>query len=106
MRVKHPLNWSNMARFTVRVELHDGQNGEGREAMNDGMAAQGFTRLIRMLRGRPYLLPTAEYRIIGKYTRAQVCRLAKTGLASAAAKAAILVTQGPCSWLNLRPSVD
>ncbi len=91
-----------MARFTVRVELLDGRNGQSTDSLNRAMQAQGFNRLIRVQGGRRYHLPTAEYRMVGKYTRSQVCRLAKAALADIVGEAAILVTQGPCTWLHLR----
>jgi len=93
-----------MTRFTVRIELREGQNGRGCEALNRAMEAQGFTRLIELENGRRYCLPTAEYRMVGTRTRAQVCRLAKAGVAESENDAAILVTEGRCSWHNLRAS--
>jgi hypothetical protein len=91
-----------MAKFTVRVELSGAANGDGYEALNHAMEAQGFTRLIRIPDGRQFCLPTAEYRMVGQHTLAQVCRRAKAGAADSAGEAAILVTEGRCSWHNLR----
>lgn len=90
-----------MARFTVRIEVRDGQNGDGGEALDRAMEAQGFTRLIQMPDGRQYHLPSAEYRMVGQHRRAKVCRLARAGAAQVASEAAILVTEGSCSWHNL-----
>ncbi len=93
-----------MARFTVRVELLDAPNGDGYEALDRAMKAQGFCRMIKRQDGKRYHLPTAEYRIVGQHTRAKVCRRARAGVAETASEAAILVTEGSCSWHNLRGS--
>jgi len=93
-----------MARFTVRIELRNSRNGDGYEALNRAMEAHGFSRLIERSDGRRYHLPSAEYRMVGRRTRSQVCRLAKAGVADAAGEASILVTEGRCSWHNLRGS--
>jgi hypothetical protein len=92
-----------MARFTVRVELQN--NEDGHEVLDRAMEAQGFTRIIRIQGGGQYHLPTAEYRMSGRHTRAKVCGLAKAGVAETGCEAAILVTEGECSWHNLRRSV-
>jgi hypothetical protein len=93
-----------MARFTVRIEMRDTKNGDGYAALNRAMAAQGFSRIIGRSDGRQYDLPTAEYRMTGRRTLAQVCRLAKAGASDSSGDAAILVTEGKCSWHNLRGS--
>ena len=93
-----------MARVTVRVELRGKSNGDGYESLNRDMEAQGFTRLLRLPDGRRYHLPTGEYRLVGRQTRAQACRLAKAGAGNIADDAAILITEGSCSWYNLRGS--
>lgn len=93
-----------MARFTVRIELRNTQNGDGCKALDRAMEAQGFSRLIEMQDGKRYQLPTGEYRMVGQHTRAHVCRRARAGVAQTATEAAILVTEGSCGWHNLRRS--
>lgn len=92
----------DMARFTVRVELRGSHNGDGYEALDRAMEAQGFTRTVQMQDGKRYHLPTAEYRMVGRRSRAEVCRRALAGTAESTGNAAILVTEGRCVWHNLR----
>ncbi len=90
-----------MPRFTVRIELYNGSNGADQKALDGAMTEQGFTRVIRN-EGKQFRLPTAEYRMLGDRSRAQVCRRARAGAASIEKDCGILVTEGQCSWHNLR----
>ncbi|MEM5024532.1 hypothetical protein WJT80_09275 [Enterobacter roggenkampii] len=48
-----------MAKFTVRVELHDADSNDY-ENLHEKMAAKGYSREITA-DGKTYQLPTAEY---------------------------------------------
>jgi len=80
-----------MARFTVRVELHNA-NSEHYAQLHKKMAAQGFSDIISA-DGRRYRLPPAEYNFDGNATRDQILQKAKVAAGSVITKFAVLVTE-------------
>lgn len=68
-----------MANFTVRVELHDAENGDYYDRLHEEMEARGFVRWIKDSNDDAKLrLPTAEYNLrnTGK-TKGEVLTLAQ-----------------------------
>lgn len=80
-----------MARFTVRVELHDA-SWEQYEKLYDEMAARGFIDTISY-QGGTVKLPPAEYNFDGNATKEQVLEKAKDAAAQVVRKYAVLVTE-------------
>lgn len=65
-----------MTNYTVRVELHDADDGDY-EDLHKEMRAQGFSRNLN-INGVQWKLPSAEYSIVGELTPAQVLIKAQT----------------------------
>lgn len=80
-----------MARFTVRVELHDASL-EQYEKLYEKMAAYGFTDIIPTT-DTPVKMPPAEYNFEGQVTKEQVLEKAKSCAAQVVRKYAVLVTE-------------
>ena len=80
-----------MARFTVRVELHNASR-EHYEQLHKKMTAHGFSDVISV-DGRRYRLPPAEYNFVGSATRDQVLEKAKAAARSVVEKFAVFVTE-------------
>jgi len=80
-----------MARFTVRVELHDA-SWEQYEKLYEKMATQGFTDTIPTT-GDAVKMPPAEYNFDGQATKEQVLEKAKSCAAQVVRKYAVLVTE-------------
>jgi hypothetical protein len=89
-----------MARFTVRVELHQA-NEDDYDLLHHRMEERGFSRQITGNDGVTYHLPPAEYNFISSDTaeviRDKVLSIAKT----VKPKPGILVTQGARAWTGL-----
>jgi len=68
-----------MARFLVRVELHDAVWSDY-EALHTEMADRGFSREVTGENGRTYQLPTAEYVIYSAWELENVRTLAAANL--------------------------
>lgn len=65
-----------MAKFTVRVELHDAESDDY-ALLHEEMEKKGFSRTITGGKGVVYHLPTAEYVLDGDFTMDQVYEKAK-----------------------------
>jgi len=90
-----------MARFTVRVELHEAK-WEGYERLHAEMEVKGFCRLIKADDGKTYLLPWAEYNGAGNLTNSQVRDIARTAANSTGKRNAVLVTESNGrTWVGL-----
>lgn len=83
-----------MARFTIRVELHNARSGEDYETLHAEMAKEGFGRTIQF-EGDPtvYHLPTAEYNYLGNIDTDDVRDLAKKAAARTGKQFSVLVTK-------------
>lgn len=81
-----------MAKFTVRIELHDAQWSDY-ETLHAAMQPQGFSRLITSDEGRTYHLPWAEYDASGNATSAQVLAIAENAASTTGKRHSILVTE-------------
>ena len=92
-----------MARFTVRIELHNA-NWNHYEAMYQHLANVNITDVIVSDEGRRYKLPPAEYNYEGNATAAQVLETAKQCAARVVSSYSVLVTESVRrSWHNLSP---
>lgn len=80
-----------MARFTVRVELHDA-TWEHYKKLYEMMARQGFTDVITTTSGS-VKMPPGEYNIEGSFTKEQVLEKAKVASAAVVRTYAVLVTE-------------
>jgi hypothetical protein len=81
-----------MARFTVRVELHQA-NWDDYETLHAAMEREGFSRLITSSDGITYHLPLAEYNRDENISPDAVLESAKRGAGSTGKKYAVLVTE-------------
>ena len=81
-----------MARFTVRVELHQA-DGDDYETLHTAMEAKGFSRLITSGDGISYHLPWAEYNREADLTKEAILKAAKVAAAQTQKKFGILVTE-------------
>lgn len=95
-----------MAKFTTRVLLHDAEDGgKEYETLHSAMELAGFSRTIESS-GTTYHLPTAEYNLIGNYTKDNVRAIAQAAAHTTGRKAAILVTEGERCWIGLKKVQD
>lgn len=81
-----------MARYTIRIELHDA-TWNNYEEMYKHLAAQGITDIITSNDGARLKMPPAEYNYDGNATRAQVLEMAKTSASKVVRSYAVLVTE-------------
>jgi hypothetical protein len=89
-----------MARFTVRIELHDATR-EKYTKLHEQIFLQGFTDFIEIEDGT-YQLPPAEYNFEGNIGRDDVLKKAKTAASSVVKKYAVLVTESTGrTWYGL-----
>jgi len=93
-----------MARFTVRVELHDAESEEY-EVLHAAMEARGFSRFIADTNGILYHLPWAEYNRDAQLTRKAILKSARQAADQTGKKYCVLVTQSAGrTWHNLLPA--
>jgi hypothetical protein len=91
-----------MAAFTIRVELHNARPTDYGK-LHAAMEAAGFSRQIRSDDGTVYFLPTAEYDLLGHFTRAEVLSKAKLAAGTVGKRFAILVTESKGrTWNGLK----
>jgi len=91
-----------MAKFTTRVELHDGDSDDY-EKLHAAMERQGFSRYVTDSKGKRYHLPTAEYNYDGNATRDEVLSKAKTAAKSTGLEFEAFVTESAGrTWHNLK----
>jgi len=89
-----------MARFTTRVELHNG-TGEDYNALHDAMESAGFSRLIQGSDGVWHHMPWAEYNLDANVAIETVRDRASQAAAATGCKAGVLVTEGTRAWVGL-----
>ncbi|MFQ6333986.1 hypothetical protein [Methylophilus sp. 3sh_L] len=89
-----------MARFTVRVELHDA-SWEQYNELHKKMSLQGFTDTIEG-ESKTVQMPPAEYNFEGSVTRQDVLDRAKNAASSVVKKYGVLVTESAGrTWYGL-----
>ncbi|QLP58464.1 DUF2622 domain-containing protein [Klebsiella quasipneumoniae] len=89
-----------MAKFTVRVELHDSEDADY-DALHKKMEAEDFSREITSSSGNTYDLPSAEYIYESETkTTEDVGRLAKQIASKIKARPRILVTKSDGRWVS------
>jgi len=81
-----------MARYTIRIELHDA-TWDDYEEMYKYLAAQGIADIVTSDDGARYKMPPAEYNYDGNATRAQVLEIAKASAGKVVRSYAVLVTE-------------
>ena len=90
-----------MARYTVRVELHNADNDDY-ESLHEYMEEEGFTRYIVDKDGEKYQLPTAEYNISSSGDKYAVLEKAKRAASRTGKRYMVLVTTSAGrTWHNL-----
>lgn len=89
-----------MARFTTRVELHNG-TGEDYNRLHEAMESAGFSRLIFGSDGVWYHMPWAEYNMDAPVSIETVRSKASEAAAPTGCKAEVLVTEGTRTWIGL-----
>jgi hypothetical protein len=89
-----------MARYTVRVELHNATTWQDYDTLHTAMGKEGFSRTIVGSDGVTYELPTAEYVITGTLTSQQVLDRAKRAAAVTGKSSSILVSE-VVNWMWL-----
>jgi hypothetical protein len=80
-----------MARFTVRVELHNA-DWDDYVSLHKKMAGQGLTDTIDVTNGK-VKMPPAEYNYEGNATKEDVLAKAKAAASSVVTSYAVLVTE-------------
>jgi hypothetical protein len=81
-----------MARFTVRIELHNAAYLDY-ENLHRFMEQAGFTRTITSDNGTTYHLPTAEYNAEGTFSIDDALAAAKKAAAATGKRFGVLVSE-------------
>ncbi len=90
-----------MARFTVRVELHNAES-ENYTLLYEHMVMQGFSDIITTDKGTKFEMPPGEYNFVGNLTKEQILAKAEFAAGETECEYSILVTQsGGRTWANL-----
>jgi photosystem II stability/assembly factor-like uncharacterized protein len=92
-----------MARFTVRVELHDA-TWDDYAKLHGQMTLRGFANFILDTNaGTKWQLPPAEYNYEGALTRDQVLTAAEAACTTVGKRYSVLVTESAGrTWSNLQ----
>lgn len=92
-----------MARFMVRVVLHDADdNGSDYEELHGAMEMLGFSRIIESSKGFVYHLPPAEYHMEAELPIDDVRAFALQAAATTRRRHAVLVTEAhQIAWEGL-----
>lgn len=88
----HPQIFTQMTRFTIRIELHKAEPIDY-TALHKAMEGAGFLRTIQSREGKIYELPKAEYSLIGNYTLDQAFAKAKITATTTGDAFSMLVTE-------------
>lgn len=89
-----------MARFTIRIELHDA-SWEQYTELYERMSLQGFSDTITTENG-VVKMPPAEYNFEGDVTKEEVLEKSKIAASSVVKKYAVLVTESKGrTWYGL-----
>ena len=90
-----------MARFTIRVELHNATRADY-ATLEANLAAKNITDVIVSGDGKRYVLPPAEYQCFGDLSAEQVRDIVAAATTSIGRRFAVLVTQGDSrAWQGL-----
>lgn len=90
-----------MAKFTVRVELHDAQWSDY-DQLHAAMELKGFSRQITADDGKTYQMPWAEYTGSAQLSSPQVRDIAKAAADTTGKKSAVFVTEAVTrAWIGL-----
>lgn len=91
-----------MARFTVRVVLHDGPTRDDYDQLALALAQRNITDVIFSDDGVGYKMPPAEYQCQGDLTAEQVRQVCAVAAQTTGKRHAILVTEAKTrSWSGL-----
>lgn len=82
-----------MTNYTVRVELHDADDGNEYDELHEAMRLKGFSRSIN-INGNRYKLPSAEYSMVSDLSGTEILKKAEAAANSVqpTPKPSILVT--------------
>jgi len=90
-----------MAKFTVRVELHEAEQADY-DRLHAAMEERGFSRRIKSDDGSTYQMPLAEYNGIGNFTSAQIRDIARAAADITGKRSAVFVTEALSrAWVGL-----
>lgn len=90
-----------MARFTVRVQLRDVEEGDSAyETLHEEMGKKGFSRTISS-DDTTYHLPTGSYNYVGERSIDDVLSRAKSAADKTGNESRIIVTEGTRKWSGL-----
>lgn len=91
-----------MARFTIRVVLHDNASREEYEQLETALAARNIIDVITADDGTRYKMPPAEYQCQGEITASQVRDLCVAAAKTTGKRHAVLVTESKNrAWTGL-----
>ncbi|RYE42634.1 MAG: hypothetical protein EOP24_31945 [Hyphomicrobiales bacterium] len=93
-----------MARFTIRVVLHDNATWADYEQLESALAARNITDVITADDGRRFKMPPAEYQCHGDLTSVQVQQICVEAATTTGKRHAVLVTESNSrAWVGLAP---
>lgn len=91
-----------MARFTIRVVLHDNASRDDYEKLATALANRNITDVITADNGIRYKMPPAEYQCHGDLTATQVRDICVEAAKTTGKRHAVLVTESNSrSWIGL-----
>lgn len=92
-----------MAKFTIRVVLHDNATWDDYEQLSSALAAQNITDVITTAEGVKYKMPPAEYQCHGELTAVQVRDICIAAAKTTGKPHAVLVTKSTArAWSGLK----
>ncbi len=92
-----------MAKFTIRVVLHDNATWDDYEQLSSALAARNITDVITTEEGVKYKMPPAEYQCHGTLTAADVRDICIAAATTTGKPHAVLVTQSAArAWIGLK----
>jgi hypothetical protein len=93
-----------MARFTVRVELHNADVNDY-QRLHAAMAQKGFSRMVTAGDGSSYHMPWPEYDATANMTSMEVLDIARIASNGTGKQNAVLVTEvATRAWIGLSPA--
>ena len=91
-----------MARFTIRVELHDAGRDDY-EQLETALAAKNITDVITNGEGVRYKMPPAEYQCQGDLSAAEIRDICVAAAKTTGKRHAVLVTESVNrAWVGLK----
>lgn len=93
-----------MAKFTIRIELHDAVSADYSE-LHDGMTKQGFSNIVVFNSGVRKRMPPAEYNFSGEKDRDEILQKVHVAAEPTGCEYEVLITEsaGRTGW-NLKPA--